>query len=100
MVSSSSCLCRLPPPPSPQVCDIQVLVGKPKLFFIEACRGKENNFSTTLMSKASCTPQQCGITLPRFGKTSQGTRLGRAMPIYSLTSVSHDCMHTMIILGN
>ena len=51
-----------------QVCDIQVLVGKPKLFFIEACRsslreifswlksffdfrGKENNFSMKLNSK-------------------------------------------------
>ena len=75
--SSSSCHCRLPPP-SPQVCDIQVLVGKPKLFFIEACRGKENNFSTTLMSKASCMPQQCGITLPRCRKTLHETRLGRA----------------------
>jgi len=47
-----------------EVCDVQVLVGKPKLFFIEACRGKENNFSMKLMSKDKCVPAPCGITLP------------------------------------
>eukprot|EP00092_Neocalanus_flemingeri_P038831 GFUD01042275.1.p1 GENE.GFUD01042275.1~~GFUD01042275.1.p1 ORF type:complete len:543 (+),score=121.27 GFUD01042275.1:118-1746(+) len=47
-----------------EVCDVQSLVGKPKLFFIEACRGKENNFSTQIMTKSSAPPQQSGITLP------------------------------------
>ena len=50
-----------------EVCDVQSLVGKPKLFFIEACRGKENNFSTQILTKSSAPPQQSGITLPRFG---------------------------------
>jgi len=47
-----------------EVCDVQSLVGKPKLFFIEACRGKENNFSTQILTKSSAPPQQSGITLP------------------------------------
>jgi predicted peroxiredoxin len=48
-----------------EVCDVQSLVGKPKLFFIEACRGKENNFSTQqMMTKSSPPPQQSGISLP------------------------------------
>jgi len=47
-----------------EVCDVQSLVGKPKLFFIEACRGKENNFSTQRMTKSSAPPQQSGISLP------------------------------------
>ena len=47
-----------------EVCDVQDLVGKPKLFFIEACRGKENNFSTQ-MSKANNPAAPCGISLPR-----------------------------------
>merc|ERR1711892_149543 len=47
-----------------EVCDVQSLVGKPKLFFIEACRGKENNFSTQRMTKSSASPQQSGISLP------------------------------------
>jgi len=46
-----------------EVCDVQSLVGKPKLFFIEACRGKGHNFSTQLMTKSS-QPQQSGISLP------------------------------------
>ena len=48
-----------------EVCDMQSLIGKPKLFFIEACRGKENNFSTQMMTKSSAPPQQSGISLPR-----------------------------------
>eukprot|EP00090_Calanus_glacialis_P039506 TRINITY_DN6877_c0_g1_i6.p1 TRINITY_DN6877_c0_g1~~TRINITY_DN6877_c0_g1_i6.p1 ORF type:complete len:550 (+),score=134.88 TRINITY_DN6877_c0_g1_i6:180-1652(+) len=47
-----------------EVCDVQSLIGKPKLFFIEACRGKENNFSTQMMTKSSAPPQQSGISLP------------------------------------
>ena len=48
-----------------EICDVQDLVGKPKLFFIEACRGKENNFSTQ-MSKANNPAAPCGISLPRY----------------------------------
>merc|ERR1711915_85692 len=33
-------------------------------FFIEACRGKESNFSTRMMTKSSLPPQQSGISLP------------------------------------
>jgi len=47
-----------------EVCDVQSLVGKPKLFFIEACRGKEHNFSTQMMTKSSAPPQQSRISLP------------------------------------
>eukprot|EP00091_Calanus_sinicus_P004929 TRINITY_DN15297_c0_g1_i1.p1 TRINITY_DN15297_c0_g1~~TRINITY_DN15297_c0_g1_i1.p1 ORF type:complete len:318 (-),score=123.24 TRINITY_DN15297_c0_g1_i1:276-1205(-) len=47
-----------------EVCDVQSLIGKPKLFFIEACRGKEHNFSTQMMTKSSAPPQQSGISLP------------------------------------
>jgi len=46
-----------------EVCDVQSLVGKPKLFFIEACRGKGHNFSSQMMTKSS-QPQQSGISLP------------------------------------
>ena len=49
-----------------EVCDVQSLIGKPKLLFIEACRGKENNFSTQMMTKSSAPPQQSGISLPRY----------------------------------
>ena len=48
-----------------EVCDVQDLVGKPKLFFIEACRGRENNFSTQ-MAKAGNPAAPCGISLPRY----------------------------------
>ena len=44
---------------------MQDLVGKPKLFFIEACRGRENNFSTQ-MAKAGNPAAPCGISLPRY----------------------------------
>jgi len=48
-----------------EICDVQTLVGKPKLFFIEACRGKEQNHGNMLMSKSAApAPQQSGITLP------------------------------------
>jgi len=47
-----------------EVSDISTLVGRPKLFFIEACRGKEHNFSQPIMSKASATQPSSGITLP------------------------------------
>jgi hypothetical protein len=52
-----------------EICDMESLVGKPKLFFIEACRGREHNIGSSagpgLAAKSSlAAPQTQGITLP------------------------------------
>jgi len=52
-----------------EVCDVVTLVGKPKLFFIEACRGREHNMGRTLASgldtkSLSGPPRTQGISLP------------------------------------
>jgi len=52
-----------------EVSDIPTLVGKPKLFFIEACRGREQNFSQPMMTKSSPIQAVSGISLPRYLST-------------------------------
>ena len=50
-----------------QMCDVPSLVGKPKLFFIEACRGREHNMGLDVMmtkSSAPLAPRSQGISLP------------------------------------
>ena len=47
-----------------EVCDIKQLEGRPKLFFIEACRGKESNLTNVMMTKSGSLPPQMGISLP------------------------------------
>ena len=48
-----------------QMCDVETLVGKPKLFFLEACRGREHNMGTSLATKSSApAPRSQGISLP------------------------------------
>ena len=49
-----------------QMCDVPSLVGKPKLFFIEACRGREHNMGLDVMMTKSSAPtmRSMGISLP------------------------------------
>ena len=48
---------------------LQTLVGRPKLFFIEACRGKDHNYSQAVMTKSSIAPQPLpAISLPRLAQ--------------------------------
>ena len=48
------------------MCDVPSLVGKPKLFFIEACRGREHNMGLDVMMTKSSAPtmRSMGISLP------------------------------------
>ena len=47
------------------MCDVDTLVGKPKLFFIEACRGREHNMGREMMTKSLApAPRSNGISLP------------------------------------
>ena len=49
------------------MCDVPSLVGKPKLFFIEACRGREHNMGRELVMTKSSAPVPRvtqGISLP------------------------------------
>jgi len=49
-----------------EMCDVPSLVGKPKLFFIEACRGREHNMGLDVMMTKSSAPtmRSMGISLP------------------------------------
>ena len=49
-----------------QVSEVRSLEGRPKLFFIEACRGRDSNsLMTPLMTKSgSLPPSVSGISLP------------------------------------